>query len=216
MTRIRSPGTHVPYPSLPSSNEKRQRTTSSLSGLPGAMFSNPLDPNIIVQPKIKVPKIKKKFKANQNETKSNLSNTKGIVPSSKVTFKTQNRARKLKAEFPSKAMEIPDAVNKQGQRILVENFKAEGIVPIEINQGNIMAVQRKGLREASGQPRKPCTKPKKAKNLKPKPKPQPQPKAKPKAQPKLKPNIAHGVSHARFAEAARNIGSANNLPIIID
>lgn len=201
---------------MQSGDGERQRSTSLVSGLPGSMFANPLDPNVIVKPKIKVPKGKKRRNAQKAQEKAPLT--------SNTPYRPQIRARKLKAEFPSKAMEIPDAVDKQASRTLLNKFKAEGLIPIHCTQSTNLAIHRRVTKEASGQTKSASHKSKKIKkvkpNLPPKPKPEPKPKPKPKQQgskpkPRYRPN-AHGVSAARLAETARNIGSATSFPIVIN
>ncbi len=214
MTPLRLEGTHIPYSSMPSGDGEHRGKTSSKNGLPGSMFANPLDPNIIVQPKKKAPKKGK----HRNALK-----TQGDVPlTSNATYRPQLRARKLKAEFPSKATEIPDAVTKQASRNLLERFKAVGLAPIKTNQGSMMAKQRKAIKDVSEQVKSASHKSKRAEEVQAMP--PPRPNAKPKLKPKTRlvsksrkpPPSTHGVSEARLAETARNIGNATSFPIIID
>ncbi|KAI4125192.1 MAG: hypothetical protein LQ338_004392 [Usnochroma carphineum] len=200
-------GTQVPYPSMPVTDENRQRSTSSLTGLPGSMFFNPVDPGVVVQPKVKAPKPKKgkKNKAKKNESRLDSTNAQGNIPllakAAKLTGKTTKRARKLKAKFPSKAAEVPDTMTKQTCQKLLDNFTAERIDPI--GGDSITARERKEFSEPFGQPKRPLQKPKEAQNSKLKP------QLKPKAE-------AYGLSEAILVEIARHIGGAINLPIIID
>ncbi|KAL8745341.1 MAG: hypothetical protein Q9184_007886 [Pyrenodesmia sp. 2 TL-2023] len=184
----------VPNPSKQSDDGERQRSTSSVSGRPGSMFANPLDPNVIVKPKIKVPKRKGKKRKNALKAQEKAPLT------SNTPYRPQIRARKLKAEFPSKATEIPDAVDKQASRTLFDKFKAEGLIPIECTQSEYLAIYRKVTNDASGQTKSASHKSKRVKDVKLKILPIPKPKPKTKQQesrpkPRPQPN-AHGTYQA--------------------
>ncbi|KAL8651944.1 MAG: hypothetical protein Q9210_002981 [Variospora velana] len=196
---------HEPVSSMPLSggDDSRQGPTFSLSGLPGSIFSNPLDPDVVVQPKIVV-KRKKQNKANENGPKQSTSNAQGNAPAAQgPSYKVRNRARKLKLRFPSVVAEIPDEVNKQMRRTIIEKARAAKIVPIETH-ASINAKQRKELREASGQVK--IYKPEKAKKVKVEAKPKSMPKPKVRPQPKSQKNqfsAPYGVSEARLAETTQ-------------
>ncbi|KAI4114368.1 MAG: hypothetical protein LQ345_004838 [Seirophora villosa] len=193
--------------------ENGQGSISAQGGLPGSIFSNPLDPNVVVQPKLTAKK-RKNNKANNNGPKRNTTNVQGNAPAAKgSSYKLQNRARKLKLSFPSMVAEIPDEVDKQMRRTILEKAKAARIVPVE-TLAKFNARQRKELRKASRQAKIVSQKPKKAKDIKAKPKPRPMFKAQSNSWKKS--STTHGVSEARLAETARNIGGANSFPIVID
>ncbi|KAL8943996.1 MAG: hypothetical protein Q9216_000705 [Gyalolechia sp. 2 TL-2023] len=135
MTRVRlveppSPNTSISR----SSTITAQKANISSSAVAGSMFLNPLGPNVVPEPKQKASKrpTAKRRKAQQDTAILTVSNT-VERPSTKTraTHKNENRARKLKARFPSVA--IPDSVSKQGRRAILTTVEAAGITPIGNN-----------------------------------------------------------------------------------
>ncbi|KAL9012421.1 MAG: hypothetical protein Q9173_002807 [Seirophora scorigena] len=167
---------HGTLPNMPvNGGENGQGSFSSLGGLPGSIFSDPVDPNVVVQPKLAARK-RKNNKANNNGPKRNTTNVQGNALKGS-SYKLQNRARKLKLSFPSMVAEIPDEVDKQMRRTILEKARAARIVPVE-TLAKINARHRKELREASGHAKIVSQKPKKAKDIKAKPKTKLKPKPK--------------------------------------
>ncbi|KAL9595695.1 MAG: hypothetical protein Q9219_006291 [cf. Caloplaca sp. 3 TL-2023] len=92
-----------------------------------SMFSNPMNPNVVVQPKQKAPK-KPKGKKKKNVVKDGAKPTvpKSVEASSVMTramHKNKDNARKLKERFPPITSEIPDSVLKQEQRSISKEAK---------------------------------------------------------------------------------------------
>ncbi|KAL8729939.1 MAG: hypothetical protein Q9166_004384 [cf. Caloplaca sp. 2 TL-2023] len=101
--------------------------------LPVNVFSNPLDPNITLQPKEKRPKPnrskrnQKQMKEAPNTCTSNLQRDEELVG---VPLRNARcRAGLLKEKFPSVAGEIPGAISNQERQTLTKRFMAAKLVP---------------------------------------------------------------------------------------
>ena len=106
--------------------EISQKENVPFSGLSENMFLNPLDPNVVVQEKQKPPRPPKPKK--QKKTTSGTQGGPSVTRNQ--SKKLHIRARKLKAKFPSMAMEIPDTVTKQERRAIVDKAKMAGLKTI--------------------------------------------------------------------------------------
>ncbi|KAL9003164.1 MAG: hypothetical protein Q9188_003951 [Gyalolechia gomerana] len=191
-----------PNPSmLNSGTNTNQKENTPLSAIAGFMFSNPMDPGVVPEPKekaLKRLKAKRKRKAQKNDENVIVLNT--VEKSSMKTRamrKSEKRARKLKARSPS--MAIPDWISKQGRRAILPTVKAANITPIETNARYLERKKERAAKKADQNPKRT----KKAKK-------------KGKAQYTIHAPDVHGVSAARLAETAKNVGNAHDFPLIID
>ncbi|KAL8835708.1 MAG: hypothetical protein Q9170_003210 [Blastenia crenularia] len=185
-----------------SSGNMNQRESISLSGLSGSIFLNPLDPNVIVLPKPKVAKAKKKKPKHKGLAMAAPIAQKDTAKSMQ---KLQNRARKPKATFPS--MDIPSTVSVQEQLMILENAEIAKLISASTTPHTLEGRRKKAIKKANAELSE--TIPQNREENKTK-------KRSRKSKMARHARGAHKASAPNVAKAARNTGTANDFPIVID
>lgn len=129
---------------LPTGHIGGYRGFPNLRSLPINMYSNPLDPGVVVEPKVRFGKAKKKNpqeklqeepkeKPKENAHKPNAANPPRNAPATSKEDRQlkldRSRAKGLKKTFPSMAMNIPESLTAQEKRELCKEWKVAGIKP---------------------------------------------------------------------------------------
>ncbi|KAL9026878.1 MAG: hypothetical protein Q9196_004522 [Gyalolechia fulgens] len=191
----RTPGEPV-SPNLSISNSDKntnQKDNVPLIEVAASMFLNPMDPNVVPEPREKATK-RLKAKMKRKARKNDANSVEKSSTTTRAMYKNEKRARKLKARYPS--VTIPDPVSKQGRRAILTTIRAANIAPIETNARYLESKRERAAKKADQELKrtKIATKNGKARKA---------------------PDV-RGVSPARLAWTAENTGNANDFPVLID
>ncbi|KAL8821433.1 MAG: hypothetical protein Q9223_000536 [Gallowayella weberi] len=100
------------------------------SALPANIYSNPLDSDVIAEPKSRRQTVKKTRRGKRTKKKPCTSNPQGDRQLTGTSLRNALcRAGILKERFPSVAQDIPRTITKQEEKTLTKQFMAAGLVP---------------------------------------------------------------------------------------